>query len=81
MSAFIFCLYCQSNQVDVRGWEPGFDLAIIRCTSCDHEAKIEGFTLGRPYPSDFDPVAAALPRLVELAALDMATPPGKAGVG
>lgn len=78
---FVFCVYCQSGSVDVVGWDPDAAVAHMRCSGCGHQARVPGFTIGRPYPNESEEAAAAIPRLVTLAALDMAIPPGKRGVG
>lgn len=39
--AVIFCTRCKSNRVDVSS------NARFRCSSCGHEAVVDGFTIGR----------------------------------
>jgi len=70
--AVLLCGCCGSHCVDVVGWRSR-RIALVRCSSCDHESPIVGFTVGRVYRADepalvMDAIAdAALPAAVEAA--------------
>lgn len=80
MSAFVFCAECMGASVDVLGWEG--KRATLRCSDCDHEAQIEGFTVGRVLLDPQDEQGRALARplndLIDMAKGDIALPRGGA---
>lgn len=49
--AVLLCARCGSHLVDVKSWRSQ-TVAILRCWACEHEAPIEGFTVGRAYQGD-----------------------------
>jgi hypothetical protein len=74
--AVIFCARCRSSKVDVIGWEGS--VATFRCSACDHEARVEGFTLGRVFADEVGiPRAAAV---LKAAQEDRVFPPGQGPV-
>ncbi len=44
--AMMICRKCGSLKVDVKCWIDRVT-CIVRCTNCDNEAELRGFTLGR----------------------------------
>lgn len=67
--AVLLCARCGSHRVDVNGWCSS-TIAVLRCSSCDHQSKVAGFTVGRVYQGDESAMVreaiedAALPMLV-----------------
>lgn len=44
--SLLLCAKCGSHHVDVRCWRSR-TVAVLRCATCDHEAPVSGFTVGR----------------------------------
>lgn len=63
--AVVICIRCGSNRVDVSGWKDRHT-ARFHCAGCQHEALVEGFTIGRVMG---DAAAACLPGALDDAAL------------
>jgi len=46
--AVLLCVRCGSHEVDIRGWSSR-TVAVMRCSTCDHESPVAGFTVGRVF--------------------------------
>lgn len=66
--AVLLCARCGSHLVDVAGWRSSA-VAVLRCSGCDHESPVAGFTVGRVWRDDE-------PELVTAAIEDCAMPVG-----
>lgn len=64
-AAVVICAHCGSNRVDVAGWNSR-TTARFRCAGCQHEALVEGFTIGRAMGES---ATACLPGALDDAAL------------
>lgn len=49
--AVLLCAQCGSHRVDVIGWRDA-SIGVLRCSSCDHESAVIGFTVGRIWRDD-----------------------------
>jgi hypothetical protein len=49
--AVLLCGHCGSHMVDVIGWRSSTS-AVLRCSSCTHQAPVAGFTVGRVWRAD-----------------------------
>lgn len=62
----LFCAQCGSERIDVVRWEG--QMAVLRCTSCQRERRLDGFVVGKTDLSYGQRRAAAeslaLPRVI-----------------